>query len=142
MNSIKLISLAALATSLMPSWAAQKQNKPNIIFVISDDHSVPFLGCYGNKDIKTPNFDKFASEGMTFTRTYVTAPQSAPSRSSFFTGRSTISTTMSMFSLPLPGNVITYPDILKEHGYYIGVTARSHHQDGLKRNKDIQQAIE
>ena len=32
MNSIKLISLAALATSLMPSWAAQKQNKPNIIF--------------------------------------------------------------------------------------------------------------
>ena len=80
MNSIKLISLAALATSLMPSWAAQKQNKPNIIFVISDDHSVPFLGCYGNKDIKTPNFDKFASEGMTFTRTYVTAPQSAPSR--------------------------------------------------------------
>ena len=73
MNSIKLISLAALATSLMPSWAAQKQNKPNIIFVISDDHSVPFLGCYGNKDIKTPNFDKFASEGMTFTRTYVTA---------------------------------------------------------------------
>ncbi len=118
------------------------EERPNILFIISDDHSTPFLGCYGTDDIKTPNFDKFADEGMVFNRAYVTAPQSAPSRSSFFTGRSPISTTMSMFSLPLPADVITYPDILKESGYYVGVTARSHHQDGLRRNKDIIEAVD
>ena len=142
MNTLRMISMATMATTCLSLIAQQKQHKPNIIFVISDDHSVPFLGCYGNIDIKTPNLDKFASEGMTFNRAYVTSPQSAPSRSSFFTGRSPISTTMSMFSLPLPKDVITYPDILKENGYYIGVTARSHHQDGLSRNKAIQSAIE
>ena len=141
MNTKRFIPLAAIAIAYTQSIVAQ-QEKPNILFIISDDHSVPFLGCYGNKDIKTPNFDKFASQGMVFDTAYVTAPQSAPSRSSFFSGRSTISTTMSMFSLPLPGDVITYPDILKKNGYYIGVTARSHHQDGLKRNKDIKEAIE
>lgn len=141
MNTKRFISLAAITVACTQSILAQ-QEKPNILFIISDDHSVPFLGCYGNEDIKTPNFDKFASQGMVFDRAYVTAPQSAPSRSSFFSGRSTISTTMSMFSLPLPGDVIIYPDILKKNGYYIGVTARSHHQDGLKRNKDIKEAIE
>ena len=116
--------------------------QPNILFVISDDHSVPFLGCYGTEDIKTPNLDRFAAEGMCFDRAYTTAPQSAPSRSSFFTGRSPVSTTMSMFSLPLPADVVSYPDILKESGYFIGVTARSHHQDGLRRNKEIIEAVD
>lgn len=135
-----LISLLPMHTIHANKRAGE--NKPNIIFLISDDQSTPFLGCFGNKDIKTPNLDKFASEGMAFSRTYTTAPQSAPSRSSFFTGRSPVSTTMSMFSLPLPGDVVTYPDILKKNGYFIGVTARSHHQDGLGRNKEIKDAIE
>lgn len=136
MKKVLTIGISFLTLSAMAA------EKPNIVFIISDDHSTPFLGCYGTKDIKTPHLDKFAAEGMAFNRAYVTAPQSAPSRSSFFTGRSPISTTMSMFSLPLPANVTTYPDILKQNGYFIGVTARSHHQDGLRRNKDIMEAID
>lgn len=123
------------------SLNAPQITKPNIIFIVSDDHSAPFLGCYGTTDLRTPNLDKLASEGVLFNRAYVTAPQSAPSRSSFFTGRSPVSTTMSMFSLPLPADAITYPDVLKANGYYIGVAARSHHQDGLKRNKEIAETI-
>lgn len=134
-----LLTAAGLSLLALNASAAKK---PNIVFIISDDHSTPFLGCYGTTDIKTPNLDKFASEGMAFDRAYVTSPQSAPSRSSFFSGRSPVSTTMSMFSLPLPADVITYPDILKQHGYYIGVTARSHHQDGLRRNKEIIEAVD
>ena len=133
------VSLGILA---FVSSEAKKDERPNILFIISDDHSVPFLGCYGTSDIKTPAFDEFASESMVFDRAYVTAPQSAPSRSSFFTGRSPVSTTMSMFSLPLPVDIITYPDILKENGYYTAVTARSHHQDGLRRNKEIIEAVD
>lgn len=138
--ALGLLSLLPLHNALAKKTT--KQEKPNILFLISDDHSVPFLGCYGTKDIKTPNFDKFAAEGVVFNRAYTTAPQSAPSRSSFYTGRSAVSTTMSMFSLPLPADVITYADICKKNGYFIGVTARGHHQDGLNRNKEIKDAIE
>jgi arylsulfatase A-like enzyme len=54
--------------------AAIAAEKPNILFILSDDHSVPHLGCYGNKDIKTPNLDAFAKEGLRFDRYYVTCP--------------------------------------------------------------------
>ncbi len=143
---MKQLSIGLGLISLLPmhTMHAKKanDNKPNILFLISVDHSVPFLGCYGTKDIKTPNFDIFAGESMVFDRAYVTAPQSAPSRSSFYTGRSPISTTMSMFSLPLPAEAVTYADICRQNGYFTGVTARGHHQDGLNRNKEIKDAIE
>lgn len=60
--------------------AAQKQ--PNILLVLSDDQSAFAVGCYGNADIRTPNLDRFASEGVRFNRAYATSPQSVPSRAS------------------------------------------------------------
>jgi len=64
--------------------SANKSNtdKANILFILSDDHSVPHLGCYGDPNLKTPNLDKLAAEGMRFDCTYTTAPQCVPSRSS------------------------------------------------------------
>ena len=55
--------------------AAQKQ--PNILLVLSDDQSAFAVGCYGNADIRTPNLDRFASEGVRFNRAYATSPQSS-----------------------------------------------------------------
>ena len=78
------------------------KNSPNIVFILSDDHSVPYLGCYGNKDLKTPNIDKLANEGIRFDKAYVTAPQCVPSRASIMTGRNTIDIRMSRFTAPLP----------------------------------------
>src|SRR5678809_413405 len=46
----------------------------------------PALGCYGQKEVRTPNLDKLAAEGMRFTHFYTTAPVCSPSRSAFFTG--------------------------------------------------------
>ena len=63
--------------------AAQKQ--PNILLVLSDDQSAFAVGCYGNADIRTPNLDRFASEGVRFNRAYATSPQSVPSRASIMT---------------------------------------------------------
>ena len=64
--------------------------KPNLLLVLSDDHSAPHLGCYGTADIKTPHLDRFASEGMRFDRAYVACPQCVPSRATFMTGRSPV----------------------------------------------------
>jgi arylsulfatase A-like enzyme len=60
--------------------------RPNIVMYISDDHGIDFLGCYGNKDIKTPNIDALAKEGMLFSDMFAASPTCAPSRSVLWTG--------------------------------------------------------
>ncbi|MHC4433342.1 MAG: sulfatase-like hydrolase/transferase, partial [Planctomycetota bacterium] len=60
---------------------------PNIVLIVSDDQGYNDLGCYGGREIKTPNLDKLASEGVRLTSFYVTWPACTPSRGSLFTGR-------------------------------------------------------
>ena len=62
------------------------QKKPNIVIFISDDLNQTDVGCYGNKDVHTPNIDKLAAEGMRFNSAYATSPMCTPSRSTMFTG--------------------------------------------------------
>ena len=129
MNLTKAIMWGTLSIPMLSQ--AARQQKPNVLIVISDDHSVPFVGCYDNRDVQTPHLDKFAKEGMIFWRGYVTCPQSAPSRASILTGRSPIITMTSRFGAPLDRSIITYPEyLIKEAGYYAGLCGRTHHQDG------------
>jgi len=106
---------------------------PNILLVLSDDHSVPHLGCYGNKDIKTPNLDAFAAEGIRMNRAYVSSPQCVPSRVAIFTGMSAVKANMTRFSAPLPETIKIFPEILREKGYFSGVAGRTYHMDGHAR---------
>ena len=126
---MRLAGVAATAQSA-PRARAQEQTQPNILFILSDDHSVPHVGCYGNEDVKTPNLDRFAAEGMRFDRAYVMSPQCAPSRASIMTGRSPVAIQMSRFSAPLPMDVRTYPEILRANGYFTGVAGRTYHMNG------------
>src|SRR5262245_9108499 len=103
---------------------------PNILVVLSDDHSVPHLGCYGNAEIKTPTFDAFAKQSLRFDRAYVTCPQCVPSRASLLTGRSPVAIGMTRFSAPLPMEVKTWLELLRPHGYFTGVAGRTYHQEG------------
>ncbi|MSU64586.1 MAG: arylsulfatase [Opitutus sp.] len=104
--------------------------KPNVLLILSDDHSYPHVGCYGNQDIMTPNLDRFAAEGMRFDRAYVACPQCVPSRASIFTGRSPVAIAMSRFSAPLPREIKTYPEALRAAGWFTGVAGRTYHMDG------------
>ena len=61
-----LISAAFAANA----GAAEKNTKPNIIFILCDDMGYGDLGCYGQKYIQTPNLDRMAQEGMRFTQAY------------------------------------------------------------------------
>lgn len=68
--------------------------KPNIIFVMVDDMGYGDLGCYGQKEIMTPNIDKLAGEGIRFTNYYSGSPVCAPARSVLMTGQHTGHTTV------------------------------------------------
>ena len=128
MKTVRLSSLVCFYLLCGHCWAAEK---PNILFLLSDDHSYPYLGCYGNKDVRTPNLDRLASQGMQFDRMFVSCPQCVPSRASLMTGRSPVAVRMVRFTSPLPAEVPALPDLLRDQaGYFTGVGGRSYHLDG------------
>lgn len=65
------------------------RRKPNIIYILADDLGYGDLGCYGQKQIKTPNLDKMAEDGMRFTQHYAGSTVCAPSRCALMTGKHT-----------------------------------------------------
>lgn len=122
-----------LAASVAP-LAAQAQPpapRPNILLILSDDHTAEFTGCYGNPTIRTPNLDRFAGEGMRFTKFFCSAPQCVPSRTAYLTGRSPVAARMGRFTSPLPPDVVTLPELLRSQaGYFTGICRRQFHLDG------------
>ena len=66
---------------------SKPERRPNFIIVLADDLGYGDLGCYGNKDIKTPNLDKLARDGLRFTSYYAPAANCSPSRTGLLTGR-------------------------------------------------------
>jgi len=121
---------ALLLQQFVPAYAQKANEQPNVILILSDDHSYPLLGCSGNPDLKTPNIDRMAKEGIQYHRAYTTAPQSVPSRASLMTGRNVLDVQMTRFSAPLKREFISYPEILKQNGYFTGICGRSFHLDG------------
>lgn len=121
--------LAAVAVSWATTAVAAAE-RPNVLLVLSDDHSAAHVGCYGNTDVKTPNLDRFAAEGVRFDRAYVTCPQCVPSRASIMTGRSPVAVQMTRFSAPLPREIPVFPELLRAGGYFAGVAGRTYHLDG------------
>src|SRR2546423_6733067 len=106
-------------------------DRPNILLLLSDDHSYPFVSAYGDTNVKTPTLDRLAAEGMKFHRFFTACPQCVPSRAAYMTGRSPVAARMTRFSSPLPRDEITFPEILREKaGYFTGVCGRTFHLDG------------
>ncbi len=80
-----LIGLAALLTQFVA--VAQNKKQPNIILLFSDDAGYADFGFHGSKVMITPNLDKLAKEGVTFTEGYVSDPTCGPSRAGLLTGK-------------------------------------------------------
>lgn len=106
-------------------------DKPNILLMLSDDHSYPFVSCYGDSNVRTPTLDRLAQEGIRFHRFFTACPQCVPSRAAYMTGRSAVAARMTRFSSPLPRDEITLPELLRSEGnYYTGICGRGFHLDG------------
>lgn len=85
MIRMKYLLLLLLAPLL--SQAQTTAQKPNIIFIFSDDHAYQGIGAYGNKLVKTPSLDRLAKEGALFTNSFVTNSICGPSRATLLTGK-------------------------------------------------------
>ena len=117
--------------------------KPNILFLLSDDHSYPFLSCYGDPNVKTPALDQLAADGIKFHRFFTAAPQCVPSRAALMTGRSPVAARITRFSSPLARDETTFPELLKrDAGYFVGVCGRSYHLDGSKNDAAVGELLE
>lgn len=142
---ISAVLLALFAAASAPGRAQPPASPPppNILLVLSDDHSAAFMGCYGDKVIRTPTFDRFAAQGMRFDRAYVASPQCVPSRAALMSGRSPVAIAMTRFSAPLPADVVAFPELLRARaGYYTGICGRSYHLDGSRTPPETEAVFE
>ncbi|XP_075771464.1 steryl-sulfatase isoform X1 [Pelodiscus sinensis] len=110
---------------------------PNFIVIMVDDLGIGDLGCYGNKTLRTPNIDKLAKGGVTFTQHIAASPLCTPSRAAFLTGRYSIRSGMAAFSNigvflvsassgGLPTEEITFAKLLKQKGYSTALIGKWH----------------
>lgn len=109
---------------------------PNILFLLSDDHTAADLGCYGNKHIRTPNLDRLAREGARFTNCFVASPQCSPNRSAIFTGCTPHTTSTSRLHTPMPPWEGSFLEPLKEKGYFTGALRKVHQGETFNRRFD------
>ena len=86
-KSINCISLLVFLITATVLVAAENANKPNILFILTDDLGINDLACYGRKEHNTPNIDRLANEGLKFTRAYCALPICSPSRAGIITGK-------------------------------------------------------
>jgi arylsulfatase A-like enzyme len=98
----------------------EKLSKPNILWVVIEDFSPQFIGCYGNTNARTPVIDKLANEGVRFTNVFATGTVCSASRSSIITGVKTYKTGTGhqRSDYPVPEFIKGFPFYLQEQGYY------------------------
>lgn len=110
--------LASLAGAAALPLRAQPGRKPNIIFILADDLGYGDLGCYGQKEIATPEIDRLAAEGARFTQAYAGSTVCAPSRCALMTGLHTGHARIrGNARVPLEASDVTVPKVLKGAGY-------------------------
>ncbi len=107
------------------SVSAFSQERPNILFCISDDQSYAHTRANGDPVVKTPGFDRIAREGLRFAHAFCDAPTCGPSRSAILTGQSIwrLEEAGNIHS-NLPAKFATYTEMLMEAGYYVGYTGK------------------
>ena len=124
--------MAASATHESHTAENKMQDRPNILWLTFEDTSFFEFGCYGNRDVHTPNTDSLAAHGVLFTNAWSNAPQSSPARSSLITGcyATTYGMDIHPVSTDTPGNIL-FPQLLREAGYYCTNNRKTHYNTTL-----------
>lgn len=120
-----------LAFAVVPATAAEKVDRPNILFCFADDWG-RYASCYAatesrpspNQVVKTPNIDRVAARGVLFKNAFVNSPSCTPCRSSLLSGRYFFATGRAAIlqGAIWDGSVPSYPSLVADSGYHIGET--------------------
>lgn len=108
------------------------QSCPNILWITIEDTSPQFIGCYGNKDARTPVIDQLAKEGIRFVNAFSTGTVCSPSRSTIITGVRTyaMGTGHHRSGYPIPDYIKGFPYYLQQVGYYTSNNSKTDYNVG------------
>ena len=120
-----LIPLTALT---LASCGGDKKEvkRPNIIFMMTDDHTTQAMSCYGGNLIQTPNMDRIADEGIRMDNCYAVNALSGPSRACILTGKFSHINGFTDNACRFDGNQQTFPKLLQKAGYQTAMIGKWH----------------
>lgn len=122
---LAMLSTRPTTTATLTAQTKMGQNRPNIVFIMSDDHAAQAISAYGSKLINTPNIDRLAKEGMKFENCFVTNSICTPSRAVILTGKYS-----HLNGVPVFNHLDTTQPLLSKYlqqaGYYTGMIGKWH----------------
>jgi len=121
-------SVGICSSLVMPSCRhkAEMPKRPNIIFIMADDHAYQAISAYNSKLIQTPGIDRLAREGMLFTNACVTNSISAPSRAVILTGKHSHINGKIDNRSPFDTTQVTFPQLMQAQGYQTAMFGKLH----------------
>ena len=133
------LSAAALGANLI--GCGRRAQKPNLLFIWTDEQRADTMRAYGNGKIHAPNLNKLASESIVFRRAYVSQPVCTPSRSTVMTGLWPHSNSCVANNIPLPRNVPCLPEIVNDPDYRTGYFGKWHLGDEVFAQHGFQEWV-
>ena len=103
-----------------------KDKRPNILFIMSDDHASHAMSCYGSRINKTPNLDRISDGGVRFDNCFCTNSICTPSRATILAGTYNHINNVTTLSSRMDNRLLTFPKLLRESGYLTAIVGKWH----------------
>ncbi len=111
---------------LLPALSGYAADRPNVLLILADDQTWSDSGCYGNREVKTPNIDRLAAAGMRFERAFTATAMCAPTRQQLYTGLFPVRNGAYPNHSKVKPGTRSIVHHLKDLGYRVGLSGKTH----------------